>query len=61
MQEWEETREFMSYIDVMVDGEFQIEHKDLGLFYKGSSNQRTIMVQESLEAGEIVFWKEPEL
>ena len=57
MEEWEETKEFMSYIDVMVDGEFMIEKKDLGLLFKGSSNQRTIMVQESLSQGKIVYWQ----
>ena len=29
--EWEETREFLSFIDVLVDGEFMIDKKDLGL------------------------------
>ena len=47
MKEWDETKEFMSYIDVLVDGEFMIDKKDLNLVFKGSSNQRTIMVQES--------------
>lgn len=55
-QEWPETRELLSYLDVLVDGEFMIDQKDLGLVFKGSSNQRTIMVQESMEAGEIVLW-----
>ncbi len=60
MKEWEETKEFMSYIDVMVDGEFMIDKKDLGLIFKGSSNQRTIMVQESLLKGQIVYWQQPD-
>lgn len=60
MKEWEETKEFMSYIDVMVDGEFMIDKKDLGLIFKGSSNQRTIMVQESLSKGQIVYWQQPD-
>ena len=29
MKEWDETKEFMSYIDVLVDGEFMIDKKDL--------------------------------
>ncbi|MCH5268249.1 MAG: anaerobic ribonucleoside-triphosphate reductase activating protein [Lachnospiraceae bacterium] len=57
--EWEETGELLSCIDVLVDGEFQIENKDLGLAFKGSSNQRTILVQESMKKGEICLW-EPE-
>ena len=51
--EWEETKEFLSYLDVLVDGEFKIEQKDLGLIFKGSANQRTILVQESLREGHI--------
>ncbi len=56
VSEWEETKEFLSYLDVLVDGEFKIEQKDLGLIFKGSANQRTILVQESLTAGHIVYW-----
>lgn len=56
VSEWKETKELLSYIDVLVDGEFMIEKKDLGLIFKGSSNQRTILVQESLESGEICLW-----
>lgn len=56
--EWEETKEMLSYIDVMVDGEFMADKKDLNLVFKGSSNQRTIMVQESMKCGEIVYWEE---
>ena len=56
LSEWEETEELLSYIDVMVDGEFIIEKKDLSLAFKGSSNQRTILVQESMETGNIVLW-----
>ncbi len=55
--EWEETKELLSYIDVMVDGEFIIEKKDLGLIFKGSSNQRTIMVKESLASNKLILWK----
>lgn len=53
----EETKELFSYIDVLVDGPFVEEKKDLGLRFKGSSNQRTILVQESLEKGGIVLWQ----
>lgn len=50
--------EFMKYIDVLVDGRFILEQKDLRLKYCGSSNQRVIDVQKSLEEGETVLWKE---
>lgn len=59
-QEWDETKELLSYIDVLVDGEFIEEQKNVNLRFKGSANQRTILVQESLkalEAGEpLVLW-----
>lgn len=38
----------MQYIDVLVDGKFEHEKKDIGLMWKGSSNQRVIDVQKSL-------------
>lgn len=55
-KEWPETKEMLSYIDILVDGRFMVELKDLRLKFKGSSNQRTIMVQETLEKGEIILW-----
>ena len=48
----------MSFIDVLVDGEFMIDKKDLGLAFKGSSNQRTILVQESLKNDRISLWEQ---
>ena len=49
----EETEELLSYIDVLVDGPFQIEKKDLMLKFKGSSNQRVIDMQQYRDSGEI--------
>ena len=54
-----ETKELLSYFDVMVDGRFVEELKNVSLVFKGSSNQRTIMVQESLKSGDIVLWTPP--
>ena len=51
-----ETKELLSYIDVLVDGEFILAEKDVTLLFKGSRNQRTIDVQASLEKGHIVLW-----
>lgn len=51
-----ETGELLKYIDVMVDGPFMKDQMDVTLLYKGSANQRTIDVQKSLAAGEIVQW-----
>lgn len=38
----------MNYVDVVVDGEFQVDKKDAKLHWKGSSNQRVIDVKKSL-------------
>lgn len=54
-----ETKELLSYFDVMVDGKFILELKDISLRFKGSSNQRTIMVQESMKSGKIILWNPP--
>ena len=53
LKEYDFTGELLSYIDVLVDGRFIEEKKDLMLKFKGSSNQRTILVKESLESGTI--------
>lgn len=55
-REWEPTKELLSMIDVLVDGEFIEEQKSLNLRFKGSANQRTILVQESLAAGKLVLY-----
>lgn len=55
METWPETREIMSYIDVLVDGEFIEEEKSLALRFKGSANQKTIDVQASLAQGKTVI------
>lgn len=48
---WEDVLHYpmMKYVDVLVDGEFKIDLKDVKLLWKGSSNQRVIDVQKSLE------------
>lgn len=56
VNKWPETKEMLSCIDVLVDGEFEKDKKDLTLRFRGSSNQRIIRVQESLKANKIVLW-----
>ena len=55
---WEETREMLSYLDVIVDGEFIEELKDISLRFRGSSNQRIIDVKKSQETGKVVLWED---
>lgn len=51
-----ETREILRRVDVLIDGEYLEEQKDITLLYKGSANQRTIDVPKSLAEGKIVQW-----
>ncbi len=56
VNKWPETKEILSYIDVLVDGEFKQDLKNLSLKFRGSSNQRLIKVQDSLKENTIVLW-----
>ena len=47
--------ELLSYIDVLIDGPFDLKQKSLDLKFRGSRNQRILNVQESLRKGEAVF------
>ncbi len=46
-----------SEIDVIVDGRFEEDFKDLRLKYRGSSNQRVIDLKETIRTGEIILYK----
>ncbi len=47
--------EFLSEIDVLIDGKFDINKRSLDLEFRGSSNQRVIDVQKSLENHEVTL------
>ena len=50
--------ELLKKCDVLVDGKFVEELKDVTLKFRGSSNQRIIDIQKSLKRGEIVLYME---
>lgn len=51
----EETDALLRHIDVLVDGEFQIDKKDIRLKFRGSSNQRILDLPQSLAAKKAVW------
>ena len=51
-----DTREYLKLLDVLVDGPFIQEKKNLSLRFRGSENQRLIDMPATLETGEIVLW-----
>ena len=53
----ETTQELLKYLDVIVDGKFEEEKKNLKLKFRGSSNQRILDVQESLKENKPVEYK----
>ena len=55
---WEITKEYLSYLDVLVDGPFVEAKKNLSLRFRGSENQRIIDVPASLAANRIVLWQD---
>ena len=56
---WEDVKNMrvIPYLDVLVDGEFMVEKKDVNLHWVGSSNQRVIDVQASLKNKSITLYE----
>ena len=53
----EQKRIVNNYVDIIIDGQFVNELKDLTLQFRGSSNQRIIDVKKSLKENKIIEWK----
>ena len=53
----DDTDFILSMIDVLVDGEFKIDLKNISLRFRGSSNQRVIDVPATRESGAVVLSK----
>jgi anaerobic ribonucleoside-triphosphate reductase activating protein len=49
--------DFIKYIDVLVDGKYQEDNKDLSLCFRGSTNQRLIDMQKTLHRGELSLFQ----
>ena len=47
--------EFLNYLDVLVDGKFENDKKDLNLLFRGSSNQRLINMKETLKNNRVIL------
>lgn len=45
----------LGYIDCLIDGKFDVNQRDLNLFYRGSSNQRIIFFNKPLNAKDFKF------
>ena len=56
----EVTDEMLSLIDVLVDGPFVEEQKDITLLFRGSANQRLIDLNATRAAGTVVLWHQPD-
>lgn len=52
----EYTDDMLKLIDVIVDGEFKEDLKDISLAFRGSANQRIIDVKATLSQGKVVLW-----
>ena len=59
-EEKKEIDEAFSYLTVLVDGRFIEAEKDITLLFRGSRNQRLILLEETGKKGEIVLYGEAE-
>lgn len=50
-------KELVNKCDVLIDGRYVDELRDISLHWRGSSNQRVINVQETLKQNQIVLWE----
>lgn len=53
---WNQRKEIISLCNVVIDGEYIDEQRDVTLKWRGSSNQRVIDTKKSLERGKIVLY-----
>ena len=51
-------KDFLSEIDILVDGRFILEERSIDLTFKGSKNQRIIDMNKTRTTGKLVLWEE---
>lgn len=51
--------ELLTLIDILIDGRYEKDKRDLTLLFRGSSNQRIIDMVKTREEGSIKLWQEP--
>lgn len=52
-----DVRELLELTDILIDGPFINELRDLTLQFRGSSNQRVIDMNETRKTGKLAIWK----
>ncbi|GAB6169827.1 anaerobic ribonucleoside-triphosphate reductase activating protein [Clostridium carnis] len=50
----ERKREIVSLVDILIDGKFEIDKRNISLKYRGSENQRVIDVEKSIAEGKVI-------
>lgn len=54
----EVTMDMLNMIDVLIDGRFEQELKNIQLRFRGSENQRLIDMNKTRKEGKVVLWDE---
>lgn len=51
--------DFLTQLDMLVDGPFILSQRDITLKFRGSTNQRLLDAPRSLKEGRAVLWEDP--
>jgi len=54
----DDIKALLAVTDILIDGKYVHEFRDIGLKFRGSSNQRIIDIAQTREKGRIVLWDE---
>lgn len=53
--------ELLGQVDILVDGPYIEQQRDLELLFRGSANQRLINLPETLSSGTVCIWRDPNM